>query len=56
MGAERHNILASCLLLCLCLLSCSPNAINYVIGDLMIVRAARDVSAGDEFTISYLGR
>ncbi|MEW5301046.1 MAG: hypothetical protein WDW38_009384 [Sanguina aurantia] len=37
--------------------SCAPNAINYVLnGDTMVVRAATDVKAGDEVTISYMGR
>ena len=38
------------------LLSCAPNAINYVLDDTMVVRAAGFISAGTEVTISYLGR
>lgn len=42
---------------CDVLCSCAPNAINYVLnGDTMVVRAATDVKAGDEVTISYMGR
>ena len=36
--------------------SCAPNAINYVVGNTIIIRAAQDVAAGQEITISYLGR
>ncbi|KAG1662897.1 hypothetical protein FOA52_009680 [Chlamydomonas sp. UWO 241] len=37
--------------------SCSPNAINYALGSrALVVRAATHVAAGDEITISYLGR
>jgi len=39
--------------------SCAPNAINYPLHlsgrGLMVVRAARDIAAGDEVTISYVG-
>lgn len=36
--------------------SCAPNSINYVIGDVMVIRAAQDLKGGQEVTISYLGR
>lgn len=36
--------------------SCAPNAINFVVGRSMVVRAAEPIKAGDEVTISYLGR
>lgn len=36
--------------------SCLPNAINYVVGDRMLVFAARHVPKGHEVCINYLGR
>ena len=36
--------------------SCAPNAINYVMGGYMVVRAVRPIAAGEEVCISYLGR
>jgi hypothetical protein len=36
--------------------SCAPNAINYCYGDEIVIRAAQEISAGQEITISYLGR
>ncbi|GAX75002.1 hypothetical protein CEUSTIGMA_g2448.t1 [Chlamydomonas eustigma] len=36
--------------------SCAPNAINYVLGNSIVIRAAGSIKAGDEVTISYLGR
>ncbi|KXZ47298.1 hypothetical protein GPECTOR_36g24 [Gonium pectorale] len=36
--------------------SCAPNAVNFVVGDAMVVRACRPIRAGEEVTISYLGR
>jgi len=36
--------------------SCSPNSINYVLGEAMVIRAAAPISLGDEVTISYLGK
>lgn len=36
--------------------SCVPNAIHLVVGNRMVVRAVRDIPAGKEVTINYLGR
>jgi hypothetical protein len=36
--------------------SCAPTATHYVCGSTMVVRSTADLSAGDEVTISYLGR
>lgn len=35
--------------------SCSPNVVNYVIGDRMVVRAAKRIAAGVELCDQYLG-
>lgn len=35
--------------------SCVPNAISYVVGRRMVVRAAKSISEGEEVTLSYLG-
>ncbi|KAF5829055.1 hypothetical protein DUNSADRAFT_16639 [Dunaliella salina] len=36
--------------------SCLPTCVHYVVGSTMVVRAVRDVPAGEELTVSYLGR
>lgn len=36
--------------------SCAPNAVNYLVGSQMYVRCVRHIPAGQEVTISYLGR
>ena len=36
--------------------SCLPNCVHYVVGSTMLVRAVRAVAAGEEVTVSYLGR
>ncbi|KAI8465647.1 MAG: hypothetical protein J3K34DRAFT_82272 [Monoraphidium minutum] len=36
--------------------SCIPAAVHYAVGDRLVVRAVQDMAAGDEVTVSYLGR
>ncbi|WIA19949.1 hypothetical protein OEZ85_005832 [Tetradesmus obliquus] len=36
--------------------SCLPNSVHYLVGHAMVVRAVEDVAAGEELTVSYLGR
>ncbi len=36
--------------------SCAPNTVHYVVGSHMVIRAVQQVVAGDELTVSYLGR
>ncbi|GFR47403.1 hypothetical protein Agub_g9120 [Astrephomene gubernaculifera] len=36
--------------------SCAPNTVNFVVGGAMVVRAVRNIRAGEEVSISYLGR
>ena len=36
--------------------SCLPSTVHYVVNDGMLVRAVTDVAAGEELTVSYLGR
>lgn len=35
--------------------SCAPNAITYLVGHNMVVRAAKQIQPGDEITVSYIG-
>jgi len=36
--------------------SCLPNAVHYVVGSTMVVRAVHPIAPGDEVLVSYLGR
>jgi len=36
--------------------ACAPNAVHFAVGGTMLVRAVSDVEAGEEVSVSYLGR